>query len=262
MPARSFRFLQKLKRTKTMNRHTSSSTDQHQQILLLLPWYLNQSLEHNERQQVESHLRSCILCSRELVVLRKLAAAVNQSSVLDVAAEASFAGLRAKLQTVERVRQNPEPSNNQPTLTWFWKRTNAAPGLSCNAANGYNRLLRLSGSTVKRFAIAASMLLAMIPLTMQYERSPVTQDYYTLSATKPESPVGAKLRVVFSKSLTDAGIDSLLEKIHGQLVDGPNSVGAYTVRLDAGKDSPDLTAATAFLRNQQNVMLAEPVIEP
>jgi hypothetical protein len=262
MPARSFRFLLKLKRTKNMNQHTSSSTDQHQRILLLLPWYLNQSLEHNERQQVENHLRSCILCRRELGVLRKLAAAVNQSSVLDVAAEASFAGVRAKLQTVEPVRQNPEPSSNQPALAWYRKHANDGQSFSGNAANRHSRLLCLSGGTVKRLAIAVSMLLAMIPLTMQYERSPVTPDYYTLSAVKPESPVGAKLHVVFSKSLPDAGIDSLLEKIHGQLVEGPNSVGAYTVRLDTGKDSSDLTAAIAFLRNQQYVLLAEPVIDP
>ena len=245
-----------------MNRHTSPSTEQHQQILLLLPWYLNQSLEQDERQQVESHIRSCILCSRELVVLRKLAAAVKQSSDLDVAAEASFAGLRGKLQTVKRVRQNPEPSNNQPTLGWFGKRTNAAPGLSGNAVNRYSWLLRLSGSTVTHFAIAASMLLAMMPLIMPYGRSPATADYYTLSAAKPELPAGTKLRVVFSKALPDAGIDSLLEKIHGQRVEGPNSAGAYTLRLGTGKDSPDLTAAVALLRNQPNVLLVEPVIEP
>jgi len=230
--------------------------------MLLLPWYLNQSLEEDERQQVESHLRSCILCKRELVVLQKLAAAVKQSSDLDVAAEASFAGLRAKLQIVEPVRQNPESSNNQPKPGWFGKRANAAPGLSGHAANRPNRLLRLSGSTVIRFAIAASMLLAMIPLIMQYGRSPVTTDYYTLSAAKPESPAGAKLRIVFSKSLPDAGIEALLEKVHGQLVEGPNSAGAYTVKLDSGKDSLDVTAAVALLRNQQNVLLVEPVIEP
>ncbi len=262
MPARSFRFLQKLKRTKTMNRHTSPSTDQHQQILLLLPWYLNKSLEHDERQQVESHLRSCILCNRELLILRKLAAAVKQSSDLDVAAEASFAGLRPFLKTNEGVRQNPEPSNNQPTPGWSGKRANAAPGLSGNAANQHSWLLRLSGSTVTRFAIAASMLLAMIPLIMQYGRSPATTDYYTLSAAKPESPAGTKLRVVFSKSLPDAGIDALLEKIHGQRIEGPNSAGAYTVKLDAGKATLDSTAAITLLRNQQNVLLAEPVIEP
>lgn len=113
-----------------------------------------------------------------------------------------------------------------------------------------------------RFAIAASMLLAMIPLIMQYGRSPVTTDYYTLSTAKPESLTGTKLRVVFAKSLPDAGIDALLEQIHGQRIEGPNSAGAYTVKLDEDKDSPDLTAAVALLRNQQNVLLVEPVLEP
>ena len=56
-----------------MNRYTSllnntaQLNDQHQQIQLLLPWYLNESLEHNDRQQVETHLRSCILCGGLLV---------------------------------------------------------------------------------------------------------------------------------------------------------------------------------------------------
>lgn len=45
-----------------MNQSASPSIDQHQQTLLLLPWYLNESLEQNERQQVESHLYSCNLC--------------------------------------------------------------------------------------------------------------------------------------------------------------------------------------------------------
>ncbi len=245
-----------------MNRHTSSSTDQHQQILLLLPWYLNQSLGQDERQQVERHLKNCMLCNRELVALRKLAAAVKCSSDLDVAAEASFARLRAKLQTTELVRNPPEPSHNQPATGWFGKRAHAAPALSGPAANRQSRLLRLSGSTVTRFAIAASMLLAMIPLIMQYGRPPAATDYYTLSAARPGTPAGAKLHVVFAKSLPDAGIDALLEQIHGQRIEGPNSAGAYTVKLGAGKDSVDVTAAVALLRSQQNVLLVEPVLEP
>jgi hypothetical protein len=245
-----------------MNQHSSPSTDQHRQIFLLLPWYLNKSLEQDELQQVESHLRNCIVCHRELVALRKLAAAVKQSSDLDAAAEASFAKLREKLQTADPLRKKPLPSNNQPRLVWSRKPAAATPGLSVNTANRYSRLLSLRGSSVTHFAIAASMLLAIIPLVMQYGRSPATTDYYTLSAAKPESQSGTKLRIVFSKSLPNAGIDLLLEKIHGQLVEGPNSVGAYTVRLGADKNSQDLTAAVALLRNQQNVLLVEPVIEP
>jgi hypothetical protein len=245
-----------------MNQHASPSSDQHRQIFLLLPWYVNKSLEQDELQLVESHLRNCIVCRRELVVLRKLASAVKQSSDLDAAAEASFAKLREKLQPAAPLQKKPVLYNSQPTLVWSRKPAAAAPVLSVNTANRYSKLLSLRSSSVTHFAIAASMLLAIIPLVMQYGRSPTTTDYYTLSAAKPESLTGTKLRVVFSKSLPNAGIKSLLEKIHGQLEEGPNSVGAYTVRLGADKNSQDLTTAVALLRNQQNVLLVEPVIEP
>jgi hypothetical protein len=241
-----------------MNRHTLPLIDDHQQIQLLLPWYVNHSLEQNERKQVVSHLRGCILCRRELVVLHKLAADVNQSSVLDIAAEASFAGLRAKLLAVEPVRS----SINQQSPGWLGKPASPMSSLSDNTATRVRRLLRFRGGSGKYFAIAASMLLVMIPLIMQLERSPVIMDYYTLSSAKPVFPEGTKLRVVFSKSLPDTVIDSLLEKVHGKLVEGPNSVGAFTVRLGDGQDSSQLTTAIAFLRNQQNVLLVEPVIEP
>lgn len=73
---------------------------------------------------------------------------------------------------------------------------------------------------------------------------------------------GTKLRIVFSKSLLTTEINLLLDNIHGQLVDEPSSVCAYTARLSTGKDSQDLTAAVALLRKQQNELLVEPVIEP
>ena len=241
-----------------MNQHTFPLTDDHQQIQLLLPWYVNHSLEQNERKLVESHLRSCILCHRELVVLRKLAEDVNKSSVLDVAAEASFARLRGKLQAAEPVRS----FINQQNPDWLKKSVNVTSSLSVHTTNKAGRLLRFSGRAGRYFAIAASMLLAMIPVVMQYGRSSATTDYYTLSDAKPESPSGTKLRIVFSKSLPTTEINLLLEKIHGELVEGPSSVGAYTARLSTGKDSQDLTAAVTLLRKQQNVLLVEPVIEP
>jgi hypothetical protein len=50
---------------------TSLLTDQHQQIMLLLPWYLNLSLEHNELLRVESYLKSCFLGSGLTPVLER-----------------------------------------------------------------------------------------------------------------------------------------------------------------------------------------------
>lgn len=241
-----------------MNRDTLQATEQHQQIALLLPWYLNQSLELAERRRVEDHIRGCILCRRELVHLGKLAEAVKQASDLDVAAEASFSALRAKLQT-------PMPPTGTP----------AAPRIDAGLERPDDRTVRMQSVPKRRnslrafcaakgprLAIAASLMLAIIPVAMQYGRSPTKSDYYTLSDIKPEASSEPRLRVVFSKSLSDADIDAVLAQIHGQRVDGPNSVGAYTVRLenDTAADSVDL--ALAFLRSRQDVMLAEPVLQP
>lgn len=239
-----------------MNRHTLQTEDQHQQILLLLPWYLNQSLDLAERQRVESHLRRCILCRRELIDLDKLATALKQASDLQVAAEASFNGLREKLQIALPTRQRPELFIVPPPV-------DHGPDLSGNNANRHKPFWAFLGSREAQLAIAASLLLAIIPLAMHYGRSAATSGYYTLSDAKPpESIIGPQLRVVFSKSISDTDIKALLVQIHGQRVAGPNTVGAYTVRLGSGEDAPTLSDTMGFLRKQQNVMLAEPVLPP
>jgi RNA polymerase sigma factor (sigma-70 family) len=50
---------------------TSLLIDQHHQIMLLLPWYLNLSLEHNELQRVESFLQNSFLGSGLTPILEK-----------------------------------------------------------------------------------------------------------------------------------------------------------------------------------------------
>lgn len=259
MREKNFRFLLKHKVIKAMNKDTLHSKDQHQQILLLLPWFLTQSLELSERQQVENHLRSCMLCRRELVNLEKLAAAVKQSSDLDVAAGISFDGLREKLQSASSARQQSGLSVVPQSVDRHERHGDATGGLSGNAPNRHKPFWAFFGTQGRRLAIAASLLLAMTPLVMHYGRPLMTADYYTLSDPKPEAVGRSQLRVVFSKSLSDTDINALLGKIHGQRVEGPNSVGAYTVRLDSGEDAPALFDAIAFLRKQQDVMLAEPV---
>jgi hypothetical protein len=238
-----------------MDYRTLSSADQHEQIFLLLPWYQNQSLDQDERQQVESHLRTCLICKREMNEVGKFAAAIKKSSVLDMAAEVSYARLQEKLKITKPVTHIPVPyplkSDQKDEIA------RATPGILGGASRQHRRSLRFNTPMLKRYAVAASLFLAIIPVMMQYgQQSSDTADYFTLSAAKPEVLGGTRLRVVFDKSLSMVGVESLLEKIHGEIVDGPNLVGGYTVRLDADKD-----AAIALLRNQQNVLLVEPVLE-
>jgi hypothetical protein len=227
----------------------------------LLPWYINRTLEEYEQQQVESHLQSCFQCKREFLNLRQLSAVINQSSDLGIAAEVSFADLRAKMPSKPISGQNPNlaRNSNAGSLT---KSKLVATGASKHSVYWFRQLLASHSTQRNYLAIAASLFLVLSPIAVLSWMSTSTNQYYTLSADKPVASGQSKLHVVFAPSLTEAGIDSLLAQIHARRIEGPNSVGAYTVLMDNVEESQKLTDAIAFLRQQQVVMLAEPIIQP
>jgi hypothetical protein len=242
MRAKSFTRLPKPRRINAMILSPSTNTDSHQQIRLLLPWYVNQTLPHEERHRVENHVRICLICRRELHGLEKLAKTVTEAGDFEGDAEASFVALLSKLPP--RGIDKPLPSAAAETAA-------------------FNRSMKFARSSAARFAMAASLLLALIPALLYVMRTNTTGAYYTLSAAKPESAEGREVRVVFTQSLSHAEIDALLASIHGRRIDGPNSLGAFTVRLDNGQNGRKLTQdAIAFLRSRQEVLLAEPVAQP
>ncbi len=207
-------------------------SDLHQQIQLLLPWYMNQSLQPEERHQVESHIRHCLLCRRELVSLQKFAGAITASSDLEVAADSSFASLRSKL-----------------------------PVRAPAKASRFAKLSRFCRQGAVQFAMAATLLLAIIPLTLHTMQTNTVDNFYTLSSARPELGSGKQLRVVFDKSMSGTEVDAVLVAIHAQKMDAPNSVGALTISLDS-VDGPKLEDAIALLRSRPDVLLAEPVMQP
>lgn len=238
-----------------MNSQISSSAESHADIALLLPWYVNQSLAFNESQQVETHLKSCLICRRELVNLRKLSSAVQGSTDLDVAAEASLAGLRAKMQSTQQSRQVPAPWSGKAK-----NRLGECGRVDNDLFDNRRRFWTFSGNSGKGLGIAASLLLLTVLAAMKSLPLSATSEYYTLSSAKPDaSPVG-QLRVVFAKHLAEKDIDAVLSQIDAVRVDGPNSVGAYTVKLVAGKQNQ--AAALGVLRGRQDVILAEPILQP
>ena len=245
-----------------MTKYMLSSINQHQELQLLLPWYVNESLGEVERLQVEEHIHGCLLCNRELVALRKLQVAVNQTSILQMAAEVSFASVCEKMQLMASEGVCLIPSLQEPALNSMGRSVNRRTGFSDKAVKRPRRLLRFSDTPTKRFAIAASMLVVLGVQTMQLKQSSITEGYYTLSAAKPESVTGVKLRVVFANTVKDADINLLIEEIHGQRVEGTNSMGALTVKLKEGKGNLDLEHVIAFLRKKENVVMVEPVITP
>lgn len=86
---------------------TITVSNVHQEIQHLLPWYINQTLEFQQQQQVEQHLKHCLVCRRDWLELQKLAEKIVAPSDLDSAADVSFAQLRLQL---------PEPRTRQSVV--------------------------------------------------------------------------------------------------------------------------------------------------
>lgn len=225
-----------------MNAETHTQ-DQHRHIQRLLPWYANDSLAEAEYRLVDRHIRGCLTCRRELQGLKKLAQAVNQSSDMDVAAETSFAALSAKL----RSRDNSPGSttaNNGPVEARMPRRL--------------NRFCKHHGF---RYAMAASILLALIPLGWRLMPTG-TEGYRTLAAAKPAGLGAPTLRVVFANTVSSAEISAVLRDLHGEQQGEANSVGALTIRLSTEHGQPNQEQAIAMLRSRSDVLLVEPVILP
>lgn len=214
----------------------------HQQIQLLLPWYVNKTLHEQEYAHVHQHVRYCLVCRRELVHLQKIAANVQTESDMSLSANAAFARLAKQLpsrQTDDGITQALPPLLRKNT-----ERTNQSH-------------LRYS------YAIAATIVLIALPVvTFTLFSQEKLNDYYTLSSatTDYNAVTGSLLNVVFAKSSSQAEINNIVAELHGRIEGEANSVGALTIRLTPAADSPSPEQAIALLRKRPDVLLVEPIL--
>ena len=75
----------------------SSSKLQHEEIDLLLPWYVNDTLESTERRAVDRHLATCKECTDSVAFLRKTQKAVTGESPSPIAPAPNVDGLLNRL---------------------------------------------------------------------------------------------------------------------------------------------------------------------
>lgn len=200
---------------------------EHEAVALLLPWYVNQSLDGEERARVQAHLGHCLVCRRELTGLQALAASVAKAPLLDLKPDAAYARLQRRLP--------PRAMAAKPTAKPVARR-------------------RFRPAAPRWLAAAAAMVLLALPFSPVWHPVEPGAGFRTLS-DHPLAKPGGDLRLVFAPGLPAERIAGLLRDIGGQVVDGPSAVGAYAVRLERA----DPGAALAFLRGQEGVLLAEPV---
>ena len=199
---------------------------EHRKASELLPWLLNGTLEGEERERVERHVAECVRCRQEQDLLRALQAAVA-SAEPDPAIGAAVARLRGRLDELQARRG----IRLWRTLTGGW---------------------RESRPWVR--ALIATQAIIMLGLAVAVlNGGDGAAVYRSLGEVSPRAR-GDAVVVVFRDDSTALQISRLLLRLNARLVDGPNTVGAYTLEVPAGQR----TSALAMLRGDPTVVFAEP----
>ncbi len=191
---------------------------------VLLPWFVNGTLEKDELAFVQQHLSACARCQREVQWLRELRAACVDGEATP-GASTVFRNLR---------RQLDEPRAGRgkgASLSRLWRR---APFWS-------------------RWAMAAQLALivalgaALVPAT----DGPTL--YRTLGARNAAAPTTGSLVVVFDPTTTESDLRRILRKAGARVADGPTETNAYVLKVAAERR----VEAAQALRTEPAVVLVE-----
>lgn len=215
----------------------------HQEILLVLPWYVNKTLHDPEMKAVENHLKVCLICKREIAMLQKLSLAVKSADTLESAAQASFSRLKNRIHQSEQPALPPVPKQPAPTQhrKWFQK-------------------LGLDSFSQPRPAFAMmsiAMLLVLVPA--YYVADKMHKDTFrTLSSSETPAINNNEIKVIFQEGMSAQQKNKILDSVHGRIVDGPTPEGVYLIRISLKPDTGTIVDSLSSLRKNSNVIFAEP----
>jgi anti-sigma factor RsiW len=191
---------------------------------VLLPWFVNGTLEKDELAFVQQHLSACARCQREVQWLRELRAACVDGEATP-GASTVFRNLRRQLDE-PRVGRGKGAS-----LPRLWKR---APSWS-------------RWAMAAQLAVIVALGAALVPVT----DGPAL--YRTLGARNAAAPTTGSLVVVFDPTTTESDLRRILRKAGARVADGPTGTNAYVLKVAAERR----VEAALALRAEPAVVLIE-----
>jgi hypothetical protein len=195
----------------------------HDAVYDLLPWLVNGSLAAAERDGAELHVRSCIVCRRELKELERLRAAVRSQPTLHLSAEGGLDQLQRQLDR-ETARR---PVHRAARYAPFF-----------------------------RFAAVATVGVAFLGVLLWLAPNVQNQLGYTTLATQPDGQ-RAQIDLIFDRQTAVADIQALLQTVDGEIVAGPSELGRYGVRVRGGSvTDTEVTALIEKLAHDPRVRFA------
>ncbi len=188
-------------------------TTHHERWEPLLPWYLNGTLQPEEARDMRAHAATCVTCRSALRDLEEIQDAVEQTPIPGFDVESGVRALRMAVEGPEASRQRADPSRWAP----------------------------LAAAATMLLALGAAWLLA--PQRPALEEPSHEPTFRTLSDAPAQTPPGERVaHILFSEQTTEAEIRRLLTDAEAQIIDGPDDLGLYRLKL------PSETAEAAIER--------------
>ena len=198
----------------------------HHDVEVLLPWFVNGTLDDDDRLRVTAHLEDCTHCRGEVQSLRALQAEyAHEDPVVD--SGPAFRSLRAQL---------------QPPLPWH------------HQALQRLRTLRQPERWLPWAVALQLVLIAAIGIAL-FDLDPRAGGYRTLGAAGANLNPAGSIVVVFAPQTTEQELRAIVQAAHARIVDGPTATHAYVLNVD------DANAADVLrsLHAQPAIVLAEPL---
>jgi anti-sigma factor RsiW len=213
------------------NNHSLENASMHQEISLLLPWYVNGTLDDLSRARVDAHVVGCPACQDDLSMERRIFARIDGETAIDYVPVASLKRLQsqlASLQTGAALPAQPLPQSRSRTP---WR--------------------VLAAASVAAVTVSISVLLVERWVQL---RQPAAQPLYrTVTSNTPPSR-DAVIRAVFAPNITLVELQAILDEAQLRIISGPSEAGVYS--LASNSDKP-VRSSLAQLRRHSSVRFAE-----
>jgi len=196
---------------------------EHKVADVLLPWFVNGTLDKDELAFVEQHLSECVRCQHEVQWLRELRAACVDGEATP--------GASAVFRNLGRQLDEPRAGRGKvASLSKLWRR---AP-------------------TWSRWAMAAQLAVIVALGAGLLPSTDGLAPYRTLGARSAAAPTGS-LVVVFDPTTPESELRRMLRKAGVRVADGPTQTNAYVLKVAAEQQ----VEAVQALRAEPAVVLVE-----
>jgi len=194
---------------------------------LLLPWYLNQTLEKGENEEVRRHLLSCPICRQELEVIKRQEERYRS--------------------TAEEV---PIPQTFPHVLTEIEKREQG--GIWQRIASLMPRPQPALAATL--IMIQFLVIIGLVTLLALNPWGAGEQLYRTLSGPSSVEGKGPRISILFQDQVQEKTAREIILEINGTIVQGPTPMGIYTVELKFEMSPEELQHVISSLRQKKDTI--------